>query len=222
MCMQKCTVLTPNQRQTCVASRCKSSFTWNISVRAHSVTTEPSPHTPLTLPPSSSSSLLILSPFPLFSAHLIFIAYPTWDWRRPFCGENGSLPSEPYERSDWNVCHGAEEPSDKMGQKSFGSISLVWAKNAFIFLVKQLPSAFFSWCLCRGRDWLYCMTILKVQTLNDVQVLSKWDVHEVWVMIFICSVLALFSPALGISHACMPLCPRVKCPPVYVAAIREA
>lgn len=44
-------LLTPNQRQTCVASRCKSSFTWNISVRGHRVTTAPFSHAELTLPP---------------------------------------------------------------------------------------------------------------------------------------------------------------------------
>lgn len=86
MCMQKCAVpppLTPNQRQTCVASRCKSSFTWNISVRGHWVMTAPSSHTELTLPSSSSSSSASLS-FHHSPSRLLIWSCPTWEWGAPF------------------------------------------------------------------------------------------------------------------------------------------
>lgn len=82
MCMQKCArlpLLTPNQTQTCVASHWKSSFTWNISVSGHCVMTAPSPHTELTLSLLLLISMLILLSFLLSSAHLIFIAGPTWE-----------------------------------------------------------------------------------------------------------------------------------------------
>lgn len=141
MCMQKrqkravLPLLTPNQRQTCVASRWKSSFTWNISVRGHCVMTSTffsrEAGTPSPPPPQPPCLSFHHSP----SRPLIWSSLLVWlgNGEHPFVERMDHLPSEPNKRptTELGTCQ------INLEQNSLGPISLVWVKKGVIFLPEQ-------------------------------------------------------------------------------------